>query len=181
MKQGYNLAQIPNMVCHSGFHSRGAAQGLVYAAEVVVHEVQRNVVLQILYFFGEPVGQSGKASHVHPTGQAGDLSLANQDADGTGQNNLFKYVTGLDPTNLASLFVLQIQNVPGQPNQKQLIFGPLADGRTYIVESTAYHGKDSYAALGSFCGPQTNGQQMIVTDLNATGTQMFYRVHITYP
>ena len=39
----------------------------------------------------------------------------------------------------------------------------------------------SYAALGSFSGPQTNGQQVVVTDLNAVGTQMFYRVHIIYP
>lgn len=117
----------------------------------------------------------------HPTGQAGDLSLANQDADGTGQNNLFKYVTGLNPTDPASVFVLQIQNVPGQPNEKQLIFSPLANGRTYIVESNAYHGKGNYAGLGSFSGPQTNGQQVSVTDLSAIGTQMFYRVHIIYP
>jgi hypothetical protein len=30
------------------------------------------------------------------------------DADGTGQNNLFKYIAGLDPTNPASVFVLQL-------------------------------------------------------------------------
>jgi hypothetical protein len=116
-----------------------------------------------------------------PTGLVSNLSMAYQDADGTGQNNLFKYVTGLDPTNPASLFVLQIQNVSVQSNQMQLTFSPLADGRTYIVESNTYHGKGNYAALSNFSGPQTNGQQVIVTDLNASGTQTFYRVHIIYP
>jgi len=115
------------------------------------------------------------------TGLVSNLSMAYQDADGTGQNNLFKYAAGLDPTNPASVFMLQIQNVPGQPNQKTLIFGPRANGRTYIVESNTDAAKGSYLALGSFGGPQTNGNQVTVTDLNAVGTQIFYRVHITYP
>ena len=32
----------------------------------------------------------------------------NKDVDGTGQNNLFKYVAGLDPTNPTSVFRLKI-------------------------------------------------------------------------
>jgi hypothetical protein len=40
----------------------------------------------------------------HPTGQTNDHSCATCDADGTGQNNLVKYLAGLDPTNPASVF-----------------------------------------------------------------------------
>ena len=47
------------------------------------------------------------------------------DFTGTGQNNLFKYVAGLDPTNPASVFVLKVANVAGQPTQKLL---PLVRG-----------------------------------------------------
>jgi len=41
----------------------------------------------------------------------------------TGQNNLFKYIAGLDPTNPASLFTLRVQ-MAAQPGQAQLVFQP---------------------------------------------------------
>jgi hypothetical protein len=44
----------------------------------------------------------------HPTGAASDNSRATDDADGTSQNNLFKYVAGLDPTDPASVFLINI-------------------------------------------------------------------------
>ncbi len=108
-------------------------------------------------------------------------TCATCDADGTGQNNQFKYVAGLDPTNSASVFVLQIQSVAGQPRQKKLIFNPIADGRTYTVESRTSLVSGSYAALGSFSGPQTNANQVTVTDLIATQLNKFYHVHISLP
>jgi len=104
-----------------------------------------------------------------------------KDADGTGQNNLFKYVAGLDPTNPASVFVLKVANVTGQPNQKSLIYNPIAGGRTYVVEARTNLVSGSYAALGSLGAPQTNINQVTVTDLSATQTSKFYRVHISLP
>jgi hypothetical protein len=103
------------------------------------------------------------------------------DADGTGQNNLFKYVAGLDPTNPASVFVLLIQNVTEQPNQKNLLFNPVADGRTYTPEFTTNVVGTAYATLPGIGGPTTNGYQVTVTDPNATERQKSYRIHITYP
>jgi hypothetical protein len=103
------------------------------------------------------------------------------DADGTGQNNLFKYVAGLDPTNPASIFVLQIQNVTGQPVQKKLLFNPLAAARTYTVEFSTNLVSGSYAALAGFSGPLTNGNQMTVTDTNAVEAVKFYHIKITFP
>src|SRR5207244_843103 len=41
-------------------------------------------------------------------------SCAACDADATGQNNLFKYVTGLNTTNSASVFVFSVENVNGR-------------------------------------------------------------------
>ncbi len=44
----------------------------------------------------------------HPTGQAGDLSLTQDDADGDGMSNLQEYLAGTDPTNPNSLLALSI-------------------------------------------------------------------------
>lgn len=53
------------MICDSRFHRWGYAQSLVNPAEVVVHEVERDVVLQVLNLLAECVCQSGKAAHSH--------------------------------------------------------------------------------------------------------------------
>jgi hypothetical protein len=104
------------------------------------------------------------------------------DADGTGQNNLFKYVAGLDPTNPASVFVLKIASVTGQPSQRNLVYDPIAGGRTYAVEFRTNLVSGSYAALSGFTGPVTNnGNQVTVTDPSATQASKFYRVHISLP
>ncbi len=103
------------------------------------------------------------------------------DADGTGQNNLFKYTAGLDPTNPAAVFVLTVASVSGQPNQENLIYNPIAAGRTYTVESRTNLVTDNYAALAGLTSPLTNVNQVTVTDLNATQAQKFYRIHISLP
>src|SRR5208283_2075351 len=55
-----------------------------------------------------------------------DGSADYADTDGTGQNNLFKYVAGLDPTNPASVFVLNVANASNQYQAMNLNFNPLA-------------------------------------------------------
>ena len=69
----------------------------------------------------------------HPTGQAGDLSLAQDDADGTGMSNLQKYLAGLDPTNPASVFSLQIQAQISSSNNATLNW-PVVPGKNYRVQ-----------------------------------------------
>ncbi|HUJ11119.1 MAG TPA: choice-of-anchor Q domain-containing protein [Verrucomicrobiae bacterium] len=126
------------------------------------------------FFANQPPGNSnGTATN----GQ----SCAACDADGTGQNNLFKYVAGLNPTNPASLFALNIANVSGQPNQKNLIFNPEVSGRTYTPQFRTNLTSGSWAALASAGGPVTNANQLAVTDTNAVEPQKFYRIDISLP
>jgi uncharacterized repeat protein (TIGR03803 family) len=107
-------------------------------------------------------------------------SCAMCDADGTGQNNLFKYVAGLNPTNATSVFVLSASNVTGQPTHRNLIYGPIAPGRTYSLQYTIDL-SSGWAALTGTGSPITNQNQVTVTDLDATQPIKFYRIGISYP
>jgi hypothetical protein len=104
-----------------------------------------------------------------------------KDLTGTGQNNLFKYIAGLDPTNPASVFVLRVANVTGQPTQKLLTFRPWATGRTYTPEYRTNLVSGSYGTLTGYASPQTNSTEVSVTDVNATEVSKFYRIRISYP
>lgn len=59
-------------------------------------------------------------------------SCALCDADGTGQNNLFKYLAGLDPTNHASVF--RITSISRQGND-MLIIWQAGAGRTNVLQT----------------------------------------------
>ena len=50
------------MICNSSFHCRRNAQGLVNAAEIVVHEVKRNRVSVVLNFLRECIGKPRKTA-----------------------------------------------------------------------------------------------------------------------
>ncbi|MCG3147274.1 MAG: hypothetical protein PCFJNLEI_00713 [Verrucomicrobiae bacterium] len=103
------------------------------------------------------------------------------DVTGTGQNNRFKYVAGLDPTNAASVFVLKIASVAGQPNQTKLTFSPWASGRAYAVEYRTNLVTGGFTNLTTVSSPITNSTEVSVTDLSATEKNKFYRLQITYP
>jgi hypothetical protein len=105
----------------------------------------------------------------------------NADADGTGQKNLFKYVAGLDPTNPTSVFLLQINSITNQPTQDKLLFNPLASGRTYKPQFNTNLVNGTWLPLTSYLGPVTNGNQITITDPNATQPNKFYRIDISLP
>ena len=112
------------------------------------------------------------------TGLVSNLSMANQDADGTGQNNLFKYIAGLDPTNPASVFVLNIIGPASAPN---LVFYPVVPGRTYTPQFSIDACSGNWSPLTSIAGPVTNGDQVTITDLTAPQSNGFYRLSISLP
>jgi len=103
------------------------------------------------------------------------------DADGTGQNNLFKYTAGLDPTNPASIFILRIADVIAQSNQECLIFNPIATGRTYTPQSCTDLMSGAWTTLTGCGGPATNIDQVSITDTNAIEPNKFYRIDISLP
>jgi hypothetical protein len=117
----------------------------------------------------------------HATGQANDMSRATDDPYGTGQNNFFKYVAGLVPTSPSSIFCLNIQLVSGQPTQRNLLFNPVVFGRTYAPQFSTNLTLGDWLPLAGYTGPQTNGNEVTITDTNAIEPSKFYRIRITYP
>ena len=105
------------------------------------------------------------------------------DFDGTGQNNFFKFVAGLNPTNPSSVFVLSIAPVAGQPTEKALAYNPIlvGYGQTYTVQYATNLAGAVYAPLTTTSVLMTNGNQVSLNDTQATQTQKFYRVNISLP
>ena len=103
-----------------------------------------------------------------------------RDVTGTGQNNMFKYIAGLDPTNPASVFQFRIEPVSGQPNQKRLVFSPCLNDRTYTPLFKTNLLLDSWQPLES-TSVIDNSTERIITDTNATDNTRFYRIQIMYP
>jgi PKD repeat protein len=120
---------------------------------------------QLLYF------GSTNAAQAQPT----------VDADGTGQNNLFKYEAGLNPTNPASVFVFNVTSVPGPPAGASLVFSPLVAGRAYTPLFSTNLLNGPWAPLTTGSGPVTNGSQVRITDTNTTLPQGFYQIQISNP
>lgn len=105
------------------------------------------------------------------------------DADGTGQNNEFKFVAGLNPTNSASVFTFNISPVPNEPTWMNLSYSPAVAGRTYTPWFTTDLTSVPWAPLTSIA-PQavTNGNTVTITDTNAVQPQAeFYEIEISNP
>lgn len=103
-----------------------------------------------------------------------------QDPDGDGQTNRYEYIVGTVPTDFNSRFRLRIERVPGQPEQKNLIFSPRYPSRTYIPEYRTNVASGAFAVL-PFTATADLGVERTVTDLRATNAHRFYRIWITYP
>jgi hypothetical protein len=144
---------------------------------------------QVLDSVGDGIPDSWRAQYFpsQPTNNASGtmtngLSCATCDADGTGQNNLFKYLGGLDPTNPASVFLLQIASVADQPAEQNLLFNPVASGRIYTLQCCTDLVGGIWSPLTTSMGPVTNNSnQVTMTDTNATQPAKFYRVDIRLP
>lgn len=102
------------------------------------------------------------------------------DADGSGQTNLFKYLTGLNPTDPSSRFRLSIQTAASQPGHAQLVLNPIATGRTSTVYYTNALTSGSWTALTGATRTDL-GNQRTVIDPSSTSGRRFYRVLISMP
>lgn len=103
------------------------------------------------------------------------------DPTGCGQNNQFKYIAGLDPTNAASLFRMLIECPQGEPNHVKIIFSPRWKDRTYTpIYCTNLTGSAGWMNLLTTTLSDNNAERTL-TDTNAMDRTRFYRIRLTYP
>lgn len=102
------------------------------------------------------------------------LAEPTADATGTGQNNLFKYTAGLNPTDPASRFLTTVGTTAGHT----VTLSPRLTDRSYTLQfSTDLHTWQTLT--GAII--QDNGLTRTVTDPDAGSSRKFYRVQVTYP
>lgn len=103
-----------------------------------------------------------------------------QDPDHDGQNNWFEFQAGLVPTDPESRFLLNIESVPGQPGQKNIIFSPRLTGRNYTVLSKSDLAEGTWLPLAS-SSISDQLDKRTVTDLDVSSETKFYHVQIYIP
>jgi hypothetical protein len=112
----------------------------------------------------------------HPTGEAGDLSRAQDDGDGDGMSNLEEFLTGTIPTELNSVFKLNLNPVSAVGTNVVLSWTALP-GKSYRVEST----EDLAEALWLPCvgNPVVAGKTGYL-NWGTVGTNRYFRVIVEY-
>jgi len=99
---------------------------------------------------------------------------------GTGPIALFAYAAGLNPTNPADVFTLNLSPVPDQSDWQAVIFSPRYTNRTYVVEYSDSLNNGSFTALTNALVSDASTTRTVV-DTNAYSNSRFYRVRISYP
>lgn len=107
----------------------------------------------------------------HPTGEAQDLSRAQDDADGDGASNLQEYIAGTNPTNRNS--VLTIRVAAGIPDGNTQLEWPAAAGRIYQMQFTTDLANPNWQLCPA--GVEVVGNTGYYS-LHTTNTQQFFRI-----
>lgn len=100
--------------------------------------------------------------------------------DGDLHHNLFEYTAGTTPTDMNSVFSLAVEPVPGQPDQRNVIFSPRLSDRTYTV-LTRPDLSGSPESTASTSSVSDNGMTRTVTTSHPGEDMQFYRVRISLP
>ena len=103
------------------------------------------------------------------------------DFDHDGQDNKFEFIANLDPTDAASRFTHRIEPVPGQPGQKNIVFGPVFGSRSYSILTNPTLNPANWQPLTTGSPPIDNGNERTITDTDATGDGKFYQLQIVKP
>ncbi len=135
-------------------------------------------VLQLYNFdsVGDGIPNWWRESYFGYSSYTDYTSCAACDVYGTGQDNYFKLVAGLNPTDPTQIFTVQIT----ASNQfMNLTFGPIVNGDNYTVLSSP--DLVNYSALTSNSVPQINGTQETITDFTPWPSNEFYTIQINNP
>jgi hypothetical protein len=102
------------------------------------------------------------------------LSVSNADADGTGFNNWYKYVAGLDPTDPKSKLTAGTDQAMAQNPKDSVIYWPSMTGKQYVIQRSSSMFPGSWTAISTNTG---TGGNMEIHDLSG-GNSRFYRVSV---
>ena len=102
------------------------------------------------------------------------------DPDGDGQSNAFEYAAGVAPNDPASAFQLRIEAVPGETEQRKVVFSPRFGDRSYALEFATDLTLGPWTPLTG-AAQADSGLERAVTDLDSAGSVKFYRVLISKP
>jgi hypothetical protein len=72
-----------------------------------------------------------------------------------------------------------VEDVPAEPGQKAIIFGPVIAGRTYSVKSKTNLADATWTTVTNIT--TANGAERTVTDLDAGTGPKFYQVEVIRP
>jgi hypothetical protein len=102
------------------------------------------------------------------------------DGDRDGNDNLFEFTAGLDPTDPLSRFRIRIEAGPDVPTQRAIVFWPLVAGRTYEVKVKADLSDAEWMPLSGFTSSDTDDERTVL-DLSTGARRRIYRVEIAKP
>jgi len=125
-------------------------------------------------YAADGIPDSWQAGYFGPDNPAG---VAGADPDADGQDNLLEYLAGAVPNNPLSLFEISIAEAG--PSRKNIAFSPAADGRTYLLESSA--DLIGWTPVPDVFQLNDDGHSRILQDRRATEARKFYRITISIP
>ncbi len=123
------------------------------------------------YFANQPPGNSSGT-------RTNRLSCATCDEDGTGQNNLFKYLAGLDPTNPASIFVITDVKLTNTTDMA-ISFTSVRD-KNYVLESTTDLTSHAWSTVSSNISG-SDGISLVIDPGATAFSNLFYRARLLLP
>ena len=100
------------------------------------------------------------------------------DTDSDGQNDYSEIVTGTDPTDITSVFIIYPEISPSNRNIWTISWQGIT-GRTYTVQSRESHASP-WADAADYTGVSGTNGQMSYQDRN-TPSIRFYRVRVKRP